>query len=101
MIAEVKIQSFNELKYKSIGKDFVNIVSIKMKLPQVDTIRDILKVIDNQGVYKMHSEIIKKAKQNEVLEEGTIDGYRVVNRYTHVRFKIFSCIKPNIIYRIF
>ena len=37
-----------------------------MKLPQIDTIRDKLKVIDNQGLYKVHSKIIKKAKQNKV-----------------------------------
>lgn len=48
-----------------------------MKLPQIDTIRDTLKVIDNQGLYKIHRQIIKKAKRNKVFDEGTIDGYTV------------------------
>lgn len=73
----LRIQSFNELKYKIRSNDFINIISRKMKLPQIDTIRDTLKVIDNQELYKMHSKIIKKAKRNKVLEEGTIDGYTV------------------------
>ena len=70
----LRIQSFNELKYKIKSNDFINIISRKMKLPQIDT----LKVIDNQGLYKMHSKIIKKAKRNKVFDKGTIDGYRVV-----------------------
>ena len=48
-----------------------------MKSPQLDTIRDTLKVIDNQGLYKMHSKIIKKSKRNKTFEEGIIDGYTV------------------------
>ena len=31
----LRIQSFNELKYKVKGNDFINIVSKKMKLPQM------------------------------------------------------------------
>ena len=73
----MRIQSFNELKYKIRSNDFINIISRKMKLPQIDTIRDTLKVIDNQGLYKMHSKIIKKSKRNKTFEEGTIDGYTV------------------------
>ncbi len=74
----LRIQSFNELKYKIKSNDFINIISRKMKLPQIDTIRDTLKVIDNQGLYKMHRKIIKRAKRNKVFDKGTIDGYRVV-----------------------
>ena len=73
----MRIQSFNELKYKLKSYDFKNIISKKMKLPQIDTIRDTLKVLANQGLYKMHNRIIKKAKRNKVFEEGTIDGYTV------------------------
>lgn len=71
------MQSVNKLKYKIKSNDFINIISKKMKVPQIDTIRDTLKVIDNQGLYKRHSKIIKKAKPNKVLEKGTIDGYTV------------------------
>lgn len=73
----LRIQSFNELKYKIKSNDFINIISRKMKLPQIDTIRDTLKVIDNQGLYKMHRKIIKRAKCNKVFNKGTIDSYRV------------------------
>lgn len=73
----LRIQSFNELKYKIKSSDFINIISKKMKLAQIDTIRDTLKVVDNQGLYKMHKGIIKRAKRNKVFEEGTIDGYTV------------------------
>ena len=73
----MRMQSFNELKYKIESNDFINIISRKMKLPQIDTVRDTLKVIDNQGLYKMHNRIIKKTKRNKVLDEGTIDGYTV------------------------
>ncbi len=51
----MRMQSINELKYKISSNDFKNIISRKMKLPQIDTIRDTLKVIDIQGRYKMHS----------------------------------------------
>ena len=67
----LRIQSFNELKYKVKSNDFINIISRKMKLPQIDTIRDTLKVIDNQGIYKMHRKIIQRAKRNKVFDEGT------------------------------
>ena len=36
----LRIQSFNELKYRLKSGDFNNIISRKMKLPQIDTIRD-------------------------------------------------------------
>ncbi len=75
----LRIQSFNELKYKIRSNDFINIISKKIKLPQIDTIRDdTLKVTYNQGLYRMHSKIIKKVKRNKAFDEGTIDGYTVV-----------------------
>lgn len=77
----MRIQSFNELKYKIRSNDFINIISRKMKLPQIDTIRDTLKIIDNQGLYKMHSKIIKKSKRNKTFKEGTIDGTKLFGNY--------------------
>ncbi len=73
----LRIQSFNELKYKIRSNDFSSIIFRKMKLPQIDTIRDTLKVIDNQRLYEMHNKIIKRAKRNKVFDNGTIDGYVV------------------------
>jgi hypothetical protein len=35
----IRIQSFNELKFRLKSKDFKNIVSKKMKLPQIDNKR--------------------------------------------------------------
>lgn len=48
------------------------------RLPLVDTIRDTLKVIDIKGLKEINKCIIKKAVENKVFENGTIDGYTVV-----------------------
>ena len=92
----LRIKSFNELKYKIRSNDFKDIISKKMRLPQIDTIRDILKVFENRGLYRMHSKIIKKAKRNKVFEEGTIDGYAVV---AIDGTKLFDAITYNFIYQ--
>ena len=47
------------------------------KLPQIDAIRDALKVIDLEGLKQINQDIIKKAVENKVFENGTIDGYMV------------------------
>lgn len=73
----VRIQSFNELKYRIRSNDFRTIVSKKIELPQIDTIRDTLKVVDTMGLRKMNQQIIKRTKRNKVFDQGTVDGYRV------------------------
>ncbi|HHX61044.1 MAG TPA: hypothetical protein GX707_10090, partial [Epulopiscium sp.] len=73
----VRIQSFNELKYKLKSKDFNKIISRKVKLPQIDTIREILKRIDLSGLEALTSSVVNKAKENKVFRNGTIDGYTV------------------------
>ena len=73
----LRIQSFNELKYRIRSKDFQTIVSRKMKLPQIDTIRDTLKVVDTAGLERMNLTIIKRAKRNKVFIDGTVAGYTV------------------------
>ena len=73
----MRIQSFNELKYRIRSNDFQSIVSRKKQLPQIDTIRDTLKVVDTMGLERMNQRIIKKAKRNKVFDHGTIDGYTV------------------------
>ena len=88
----LRIQSFNELKYKIKSNDFINIISKKMKFTQIDTIRDTLKVVDNQGLYKMHRKIIKRVKRNKVFDEGTIDGYTVA---AIDRTKLFGSYKKS------
>jgi len=47
------------------------------KLPQVDAIRDTLKVIDINGLKQINQHIVKKAVENKVFENGTLDGYMV------------------------
>ncbi|WP_242947424.1 transposase [Desulfosporosinus lacus] len=48
------------------------------KLPQVDAIRDTLKVMGLDGLKQINQHIVKKAVENKVFENGTIDGYTVV-----------------------
>ena len=48
------------------------------KLPQIDAIRDTLKVMDIDGLKQVNQDIVKKAVENKVFENGTIDGYTVV-----------------------
>lgn len=73
----VRIQSFNELKFRLKSKDFKGVLSRKMKLPQIDTIREVLKKIDLLGLGDLATSIVKIAKQNKVFKNGTIDGYTV------------------------
>jgi len=73
----VRIQSFNELKYKLKSKDFNKFISRKVKLPQIDTIREILKKIDLSGLEALTSSVVNKARENKVFKNGTIDGYTV------------------------
>jgi hypothetical protein len=49
-----------------------------MRLPRIDAIRDSLKCLDIQGLDIMHNSIIKKARDNKLVRNGTIDGYSVV-----------------------
>lgn len=73
----VRIQSLNELKHKIRSKDFKGVLSRKTKLPQIDVVREVLKRIDLSGLENFTSSIIKKAKENKVFKEGTLDGYTV------------------------
>ena len=47
-------------------------------MPQIDTIRDTLKVTEINGFKRINQHIMKKAIANKVFENGTIDGYTVV-----------------------
>jgi hypothetical protein len=44
------------------------------RLPLIDAIRDTLKVIDIKGLKEINQYIIKKAVENKILENVTIDG---------------------------
>jgi len=74
----LRIKSFNELNLMIKNNEFNKILPTGIKLPQIDTIRDTLKVIDMNGLIQINLHIVKKAIENKVFENGTIDGYSVV-----------------------
>ena len=74
----LRIKSFNELNSMIKNHEFSKVVPRGTKLPNVDAIRDTLKVIDLDGLKQVNRQIIIKAVENKVFEHGTIDGYTVV-----------------------
>ncbi|HEY8805902.1 MAG TPA: hypothetical protein VIM42_12515, partial [Clostridium sp.] len=74
----LRIKSFNELSLIIKNNEFSKVFPRGTKLPQVDAIRDTLKVIDINGLNQINQHIVKKAVANKVFENGTIDGYTVV-----------------------
>ena len=73
----VRIKSMNELNCMLKENELKNLLPRGAKAPQVDTMRDVVKVIELIGLYKILKFIIKKAIGNKVFENGTIDGYTV------------------------
>jgi len=57
--------------------EFKKLFAKGTKLPQIDTIRDTLKVIDLKGLSNINKSIVKKAIENKTFRKGTIDGYTV------------------------
>jgi len=73
----LRIKSFNELNLMIKNHEFRQLFPRGTKLPQVDAIRDTLKVMDIDGLKQINQDIVKKAVENKVFENGTIDGYMV------------------------
>ncbi len=73
----LRIESMNELKYMLKENEFRNVFRRGSRLPQIDTIRDTLKVIDLEKLKAILIHIFKKAIKNKVFRNGTIDGYMV------------------------
>ncbi|WP_160690521.1 hypothetical protein [Clostridium sp. C2-6-12] len=73
----LRIKSFNELNLMIKNNEFNKLFLKGTRLPLVDTIRDTLKVIDFKGLKQINEYILKKAVENKVFENGTIDGYTV------------------------
>jgi hypothetical protein len=73
----LRIKSFNELNLMIKNNEFIKLFPRGKRLPMIDTIRDTLKVIDIKGLKEINEYIIKKAIENKVFENGTIDGYTV------------------------
>jgi hypothetical protein len=73
----LRIKSFNELNLMIQNHEFSKLFLRGTKLPQVDAIRDTLKVMDIDGLKQINQHIVKTAVENKVFENGTIDGYMV------------------------
>jgi hypothetical protein len=69
----LRVRSFNELNNMIKCDEFKNILPKGMKLPQIDAIRDSLKTIDILPLRGMLEYGIKKARDNKVFVEGTIE----------------------------
>jgi len=73
-----RVKTFNELNLIIKNHEFSKLFPRGTNLPQVDAIRDTLKVIGHDGVNQINCRIIKETVENKVFENGTIDGYTVV-----------------------
>ena len=73
----LRIKSMNELKLMLYENEFRNVFLRNIMLPQIDTIRDTIKVIELDGLRYILTFTVKKAIQNKVFDNGTIDGYTV------------------------
>ncbi len=73
----LRIQSLNELKFLLKENEFRNVFPKKTTQPGIDTIRDTLKVIELDGLKFILRQMIKKAIENKVFVNGTIDGFTV------------------------
>ncbi len=73
----LRIKSMNELKLMFFENEFNNVFTRSAELPQIDTIRDTIKVIEVDGLKYILVNIAKKAIENKVFDNGTIDGYTV------------------------
>jgi len=73
----LRINSMNELNCMLKEDELKNLLPKGTKVPQVDTMRDVVKLIDLIGLYNILKFIIRKAIKNKVFNKGTIDGYTV------------------------
>jgi hypothetical protein len=68
-----RIKKLNELNCLLKENEFKNLIPKGERLQQIVTIRDTLKSIHLKGLGKINISIIKKAIENKVLKNGTID----------------------------
>jgi len=73
----IRVESMNELKFRLKENEFINVFSRGTKLPQIDTIRDTLKVLEIDGLKVILHHTVRRAIANKVFNNGTIDGYVV------------------------
>ncbi|WP_242975801.1 hypothetical protein [Desulfosporosinus sp. FKB] len=63
----LRIKSFNELNFMIKNNEFSKLFHRGTKLPQIDAIRDTLKVIDINRLNQINYHIVKKSVENKVL----------------------------------
>jgi len=73
----LRISSMNELKFMIKEREFSKAFPRGKALPQIDTIRDTLKVISINGLKVILRDIVSTAIRNITFANGTIDGYTV------------------------
>ena len=73
----LRIQSLNELNCMLKEKEFKNLFPGGTVLSSIDTIRDTLKSINLDDLANINKGIIKRAVENKVFRNGTIDGFTV------------------------
>ena len=73
----LRTRSFNELNNCIVENEFKNLLPRGCKLPKIDAIRDTLKVIDVSKIRVILKDTVRKARENKVFTNGTIDGYVV------------------------
>jgi len=73
----IRIESMNELKFRLKENEFIHVFSRGTKLPQIDTIRDTLKVLEVDGLKVILRHTVERAIANKAFDNGTIDGYMV------------------------
>jgi len=64
----LRIKSFNELSLMIKNHEFSQLFPRGTKLPQIDAIRDTLKVMDIEGLKQVNQQIVKTALQNKTFD---------------------------------
>lgn len=70
----LRIRSFNELNFMLKNNEFSKLFPRGTKLPQIDAIRDTLKVMEIDGLKQINQTIVRTAVENKTFQNGTIDG---------------------------
>lgn len=73
----LRIRSMNELKFMIKENEFSKAFPRGKKQPQIDTIRDALKVISIEGLKVILHNVVNTAVKNKTFANGTINGYTV------------------------
>ena len=73
----LRIKSMNELKLMLYENEFRNAFPRRTEFPQIDTIRDTIKVIKVDGLKYILVRSVKKSIENKAFINGTIDGYTI------------------------